>query len=130
MRPPTYYQKCRDQQWYINQLEVHEGQLLAQLADYKERLAIELNRSAAGQATSTAAAAATPSGERPSVPLDAAAPQKVGVSGGNVKETVPLQSLSAAMSSLAVSTIALERCLAPASTSATAFVNSVSCLVC
>ncbi|XP_013393749.1 E3 ubiquitin-protein ligase TRIM37 [Lingula anatina] len=44
VRPPTYYQKCRDQQWYINQLESAQTQFIGQVNDLKERLAIELSR--------------------------------------------------------------------------------------
>jgi tripartite motif-containing protein 37 len=44
VRPPTFYQKSRDQQWYINQLETAQTQYIAQVNDLKERLAIELSR--------------------------------------------------------------------------------------
>ncbi|XP_054749479.2 E3 ubiquitin-protein ligase TRIM37-like isoform X3 [Lytechinus pictus] len=44
VRPPTFYQKCRDQQWYINQLETSQRQSVQQISDLKERLAIELSR--------------------------------------------------------------------------------------
>lgn len=44
VRPPTFYQKCRDQQWYINQLETGQTQYIQQINDLKERLAIELSR--------------------------------------------------------------------------------------
>ncbi|XP_031553349.1 E3 ubiquitin-protein ligase TRIM37-like isoform X1 [Actinia tenebrosa] len=44
VRPPTFYQKCRDQQWYINQLETGQLQCIQQVNDLKERLAIELSR--------------------------------------------------------------------------------------
>ena len=44
VRPPTFYQKCRDQQWYLNQLEGHQQQYVAQVNELKERLAIELSR--------------------------------------------------------------------------------------
>lgn len=36
VRPPTFYQKCRDQQWYINQLETAQAQYIAQTNDLKE----------------------------------------------------------------------------------------------
>lgn len=36
VRPPTFYQKCRDQQWYINQLESTHTQLINQITDLKE----------------------------------------------------------------------------------------------
>ena len=45
VRPPTFYQKTRDQQWYINQLEAAQTRYIAQISDLKERLDIELTRS-------------------------------------------------------------------------------------
>ncbi|XP_018013236.1 uncharacterized protein LOC108670287 isoform X2 [Hyalella azteca] len=42
VRPPTFFQKCRDQQWYIHQLQ-------RQLSSSKERLPAETNRSSAPQ---------------------------------------------------------------------------------
>lgn len=36
VRPPTFFQKCRDQQWHINQLLSAQVQIDAQLNDYKE----------------------------------------------------------------------------------------------
>ena len=36
VRPPTFYQKCRDQQWYINQLETSQRQSVQQISDLKE----------------------------------------------------------------------------------------------
>ncbi|XP_033627002.1 E3 ubiquitin-protein ligase TRIM37-like [Asterias rubens] len=44
VRAPIFYQKCRDQQWYINQLEESQRQYIMQVNDLKERLAIELSR--------------------------------------------------------------------------------------
>ncbi|KAH9525802.1 Tripartite motif containing 37 [Bulinus truncatus] len=44
VRPPTFYQKCRDQQWYINQLESLQAQYLHQNNDLKDRLLMELSR--------------------------------------------------------------------------------------
>ncbi|XP_077995341.1 E3 ubiquitin-protein ligase TRIM37-like [Glandiceps talaboti] len=44
VRPPTFYQKTRDQLWYINQLESAQRQYVTQVNDLKERLAIELSR--------------------------------------------------------------------------------------
>ncbi|XP_072163401.1 E3 ubiquitin-protein ligase TRIM37-like [Diadema setosum] len=44
VRPPTFYQKCRDQQWYINQLESSQRQSVQQINELKERLTIELSR--------------------------------------------------------------------------------------
>ncbi|XP_071945796.1 E3 ubiquitin-protein ligase TRIM37-like isoform X2 [Antedon mediterranea] len=45
VRAPTFYQKCRDQQWYIGQLTSVQQQHVEQINDLKERLAIELSRS-------------------------------------------------------------------------------------
>lgn len=47
VRPPTFYHKCRDQAWYINQLLTAQAQYIAQISDLKERLAIELSRNQA-----------------------------------------------------------------------------------
>lgn len=58
VRPPTFYQKCRDQQWYINQLETGQTQYIQQINDLKERLAIELSRNHPPTAAAAAAAAA------------------------------------------------------------------------
>ncbi|XP_064612300.1 E3 ubiquitin-protein ligase TRIM37-like isoform X2 [Liolophura sinensis] len=44
VRPPTFYQKCRDQQWYVNQLEAAQARHITQINDLKERLALELSR--------------------------------------------------------------------------------------
>merc|ERR1719309_1508885 len=49
VRPPTFYQKTRDQQWYINQLEAAQTRYIAQIGDLKERLNIELTRSGSGK---------------------------------------------------------------------------------
>ncbi|XP_071446095.1 E3 ubiquitin-protein ligase TRIM37-like isoform X2 [Hetaerina americana] len=37
VRPPTYFQKCRDQEWYISQLQAVEAQYSAQINELKER---------------------------------------------------------------------------------------------
>ncbi|XP_022108333.1 E3 ubiquitin-protein ligase TRIM37-like isoform X2 [Acanthaster planci] len=44
VRAPTFYQKCRDQQWHISRLEAAQQLYVAQVNDLKERLAIELSR--------------------------------------------------------------------------------------
>lgn len=44
VRSPTYHQKCRDQQWYIQNLELQQQNLVAQINELRERLAIELSR--------------------------------------------------------------------------------------
>ncbi|KAJ8980049.1 hypothetical protein NQ317_012889 [Molorchus minor] len=44
VRAPTYYQRCRDQQWYINQLQSAQHQYISQIKQSKERLAAEMSR--------------------------------------------------------------------------------------
>ncbi|KAK6629901.1 hypothetical protein RUM43_003722 [Polyplax serrata] len=44
VRPPTFFQKCRDQQWYINQMAKIQSQYIAQLNDLKERLNLKVAR--------------------------------------------------------------------------------------
>ncbi|XP_075760795.1 E3 ubiquitin-protein ligase TRIM37 isoform X3 [Pelodiscus sinensis] len=44
VRSPTFFQKCRDQHWYITQLEVAQTSYIQQINNLKERLAIELSR--------------------------------------------------------------------------------------
>ncbi|ESO86713.1 hypothetical protein LOTGIDRAFT_128738, partial [Lottia gigantea] len=44
VRAPTFYQKSRDQQWYINQLETAQSQSAQQILDLKERLCLEISR--------------------------------------------------------------------------------------
>jgi len=44
VRAPSYYQKCRDQQWHINQMEASHQHYIQQINELKERLAIELSR--------------------------------------------------------------------------------------
>ncbi|XP_044734423.1 E3 ubiquitin-protein ligase TRIM37-like [Chrysoperla carnea] len=44
VRPPTFYQRCRDQQWYINQLQSMQAQYLNQINELKDRLAVEMSR--------------------------------------------------------------------------------------
>ncbi|XP_043253981.1 E3 ubiquitin-protein ligase TRIM37-like [Colletes gigas] len=46
VRPPTFYQRCRDQQWYISQLVTVQNQYATQINELKERLAIEMSRNA------------------------------------------------------------------------------------
>ncbi|XP_045783903.1 uncharacterized protein LOC123880057 [Maniola jurtina] len=45
VRPPTFYQRCRDQQWYITQLIAKQNQQTLQLNDLKERLTLETRNS-------------------------------------------------------------------------------------
>ncbi|XP_063973807.1 uncharacterized protein LOC135160770 isoform X2 [Diachasmimorpha longicaudata] len=44
VRPPTFYQRCRDQQWYISQLVTVQNTYATQINELKERLAIEISR--------------------------------------------------------------------------------------
>ncbi|KAM6242364.1 E3 ubiquitin-protein ligase TRIM37 isoform 3-T3 [Porphyrio hochstetteri] len=44
VRSPTFFQKCRDQHWYIAQLEAAQTTYIQQINNLKERLAIELSR--------------------------------------------------------------------------------------
>ncbi|XP_076250549.1 uncharacterized protein LOC143190252 isoform X4 [Rhynchophorus ferrugineus] len=46
VRAPTFYQRCRDQQWYINQLQTVQNQYISQINESKERLAAEISRNA------------------------------------------------------------------------------------
>ncbi|XP_028133765.1 E3 ubiquitin-protein ligase TRIM37 isoform X3 [Diabrotica virgifera virgifera] len=46
VRAPTFYQRCRDQQWYINQLQTVQHQYITQINESKERLAAEISRNA------------------------------------------------------------------------------------
>lgn len=48
VRPPTFYQKCRDQQWYINQLESAQNQVSQQNND--RLLQMHISRSSRTQA--------------------------------------------------------------------------------
>lgn len=50
VRSPTFHQKCRDQQWYIQHLESTQQNFVSQVNELRERLAIELSRQ---QPTST-----------------------------------------------------------------------------
>lgn len=36
VRPPTFYQRCRDQQWYISQLVTVQNQYKTQINELKE----------------------------------------------------------------------------------------------
>ncbi|XP_029303576.1 LOW QUALITY PROTEIN: E3 ubiquitin-protein ligase TRIM37-like [Cottoperca gobio] len=44
VRSPTFFQKCRDQYWYISQMESAQSGYIQQINNLKERLAIELFR--------------------------------------------------------------------------------------
>lgn len=54
MRAPTFYQRCRDQQWYINQLQTVQNQYISQINESKERLAAEISRNAVAATLGTA----------------------------------------------------------------------------
>ncbi|XP_005095413.1 E3 ubiquitin-protein ligase TRIM37 isoform X2 [Aplysia californica] len=44
VRPPTFFQKSRDQQWYISQLKSAQAQYIQQNNELKDRLRLELSR--------------------------------------------------------------------------------------
>ncbi|TGZ70298.1 hypothetical protein CRM22_003277 [Opisthorchis felineus] len=44
VRAPTYFQKCRDQQWHIAHLEATRGHCFSQLAELKERLELQMTQ--------------------------------------------------------------------------------------
>ncbi|XP_069672706.1 E3 ubiquitin-protein ligase TRIM37-like [Periplaneta americana] len=44
VRPPTFFQRCRDQHWYITQLLTVQNQYATQINELKERIAIEISR--------------------------------------------------------------------------------------
>uniref|UniRef100_A0A667ZG16 Tripartite motif containing 37 n=1 Tax=Myripristis murdjan TaxID=586833 RepID=A0A667ZG16_9TELE len=52
VRSPTFFQKCRDQHWYISQLESAQSSYIQQINNLKERLAIELFRQQTSRSSS------------------------------------------------------------------------------
>ena len=44
VRAPTYFQQCRDQQWYIHQMQALQAGYVAQISELKERLASHISR--------------------------------------------------------------------------------------
>ena len=44
VRPPTFFQQCRDQQWYIHQMQALQTGYMTQIADLKQRLALQMTR--------------------------------------------------------------------------------------
>ena len=44
VRPPTFFQQCRDQQWYIHQMQALQTGYMTQIADLKQRLALQMSR--------------------------------------------------------------------------------------
>ncbi|KAM8813051.1 E3 ubiquitin-protein ligase TRIM37 [Rhynchonycteris naso] len=55
VRSPTFFQKCRDQHWYVTQLEAAQASYIQQINNLKERLAIELSRTQKSRELSPAA---------------------------------------------------------------------------
>nr|CAD7198930.1 unnamed protein product [Timema douglasi] len=53
VRPPTFFQRCRDQQWHIGQMVTVQNQYVTQLNELKERLAIEITRNSNGTIKAT-----------------------------------------------------------------------------
>ncbi|XP_055950619.1 uncharacterized protein LOC129984703 [Argiope bruennichi] len=66
VRSPTFFQKCRDQMWCINQLQTAQAQYITQINDLKERLAIELSRNQAALAAKNDSDIQIPMPEQPS----------------------------------------------------------------
>ncbi|KAL1477630.1 hypothetical protein MTO96_017094 [Rhipicephalus appendiculatus] len=56
VRPPTFFHKCRDQQWYLAQLQAQQAQLMQQVQQLKERLTAEIAKNEASSYTSENAA--------------------------------------------------------------------------
>ncbi|XP_042862733.1 E3 ubiquitin-protein ligase TRIM37-like isoform X2 [Penaeus japonicus] len=65
VRPPTFFQKCRDQQWYIHQLQTLQAQYIQQINNLKERIAIELSRNSVASSKSVGNPDGLPHVERP-----------------------------------------------------------------
>ncbi|KAK3861303.1 hypothetical protein Pcinc_023301 [Petrolisthes cinctipes] len=65
VRPPTFFQKCRDQQWYIHQLQTLQAQYIQQINNLKERIAIELSRNSVGSNKALGGPGGYPRVERP-----------------------------------------------------------------
>ncbi|CAH8581118.1 unnamed protein product [Schistosoma turkestanicum] len=61
VRAPTYFQKCRDQNWHISQLEANQGHCFTQLAELKERLSSEVAKQTNIVAVATTTTTATTS---------------------------------------------------------------------
>ncbi|KAF7257509.1 hypothetical protein EG68_05250 [Paragonimus skrjabini miyazakii] len=64
VRAPTYFQKCRDQQWHIAQLEATQGHCFSQLADLKEQLELVMTQQPNASANLKARAVIDKSGDR------------------------------------------------------------------
>lgn len=61
VRPPTFYQRCRDQQWYISQLVTLQNQYATQINELKERLSIEIARNTVTATRASSVALTSPS---------------------------------------------------------------------
>ena len=59
VRSPTFFQKCRDQQWYIQHLEATQRNFIAQVNELRERLAIEMSRNQLAATAATANSSST-----------------------------------------------------------------------
>uniref|UniRef100_A0AAY4ELN9 Tripartite motif containing 37 n=1 Tax=Denticeps clupeoides TaxID=299321 RepID=A0AAY4ELN9_9TELE len=64
VRSPTFFQKCRDQCWYISQLESAQSSYVQQINNLKERLAIELFRRQKSRSSSPSDRHMCPTGGR------------------------------------------------------------------
>ena len=60
VRPPTFYQKCRDQEWYITQLQGLTAQYSAQIAELKSHLPASLPSSSSSCPTHQDGGASSP----------------------------------------------------------------------
>ncbi|XP_050691844.1 E3 ubiquitin-protein ligase TRIM37-like isoform X3 [Eriocheir sinensis] len=65
VRPPTFFQKCRDQVWYIHQLQTLQAQYIQQINNLKERIAIELSRNSVNGSKNLNTPSGFPRVERP-----------------------------------------------------------------
>ncbi|XP_037513988.1 LOW QUALITY PROTEIN: E3 ubiquitin-protein ligase TRIM37-like [Rhipicephalus sanguineus] len=70
VRPPTFFHKCRDQQWYLAQLQAQQAQLMQQVQQLKERLTAEIAKNEASSYTSENAA------EQPGSTAECAGPSR------------------------------------------------------
>ncbi|XP_046998426.1 E3 ubiquitin-protein ligase TRIM37-like [Schistocerca americana] len=67
VRPPTFFQRCRDQQWYIHHLTTVQSQYLAQINELKEKLAAEMARNNNATVAWAESAVTSPSASTPRV---------------------------------------------------------------
>ncbi|XP_064460788.1 E3 ubiquitin-protein ligase TRIM37-like isoform X2 [Ornithodoros turicata] len=78
VRPPTFFHKCRDQQWLIEQLQVQHTQLLQQVQHLKERVAIQMAQNAVS------------SNQENAEPLGASTASTVGTSDATIVAELPV----------------------------------------